>query len=401
MAPFSSPAVAEFQGLYGPFSIAERVLQKIWLHGDFVQAGAKLADGRRIERVTPGAWNLLGGPDFRDAQLKIDGREVRGDVEVHFHSSDWTAHGHATDPSYARVVLHVVLFPSDQSARVRRVDGVTLPTLFLLPLLHRALEEYAADDALETLTARDDWRRFAELAAKSRPELNALLHAQARARWAQKLHFARRRIEKLGWSDAAHHTALEILGYRLNRAPMLELAARRPLPAWREPLDVEAFFQEGRGRWFRQGVRPANQPLTRLRQYQQWVRTNTDWPEHWKALATALPFPAPHGTTKAVRSALQIPELRTRLLHDLCGDALGGTRLDTLVCDGLLPLAAAATGRELYAYWFHWYLGDVPAAVRRTLRRLEVADGRDRPLCHGLGQGLLGWILDHETRASS
>src|SRR5688572_1170402 len=58
-----SSAVAEIQGLYGAFSFAEKLLQKIWLRGDFNRAGAVLSDGRRLKIVHPGKWNLLGGPD--------------------------------------------------------------------------------------------------------------------------------------------------------------------------------------------------------------------------------------------------------------------------------------------------------------------------------------------------
>ena len=54
----------------------------------------------------------------------------------------------------------------------------------------------------------------------------------AERRWRQKIGYARARIGRLGWADAAHHTALEILGYRFNRGPMLQLAARHPLDAW-------------------------------------------------------------------------------------------------------------------------------------------------------------------------
>ncbi len=103
--------VQEMQGLYGPFTIAERVIQKIWLRRDFDQTVTRLHDGRRIEIRTPGAWNLLGGPDFREARLVIEGVAVAGDIEVHFHVSDWRAHGHGADRAYGNVVLHVVLFP--------------------------------------------------------------------------------------------------------------------------------------------------------------------------------------------------------------------------------------------------------------------------------------------------
>jgi hypothetical protein len=70
------------------------------------------------------------------------------------------------------------------------------------------------------------------------------------------------------------------------------------------------------------------------------------------------------------------------------------------MCDGLLPLAAAQAGRDLFAHWFHWYPGDLPDTVRRGLVRLGVAGTREQPLCHGYGQGLLGWILTREFNAS-
>ena len=99
--------VAEMQGLYGPFTLTERVVQKIWRQLDFDQSRAALRDGRKLEVLSPGSWNLLGGPDFRDARLRIDGCDVTGDVEVHFHESDWAAHGHQHDKAYGAGVLHV------------------------------------------------------------------------------------------------------------------------------------------------------------------------------------------------------------------------------------------------------------------------------------------------------
>ncbi|MEI7566898.1 MAG: DUF2851 family protein, partial [Opitutaceae bacterium] len=141
------------------------------------------------------------------------------DIEVHFHQADWRAHQHAADPAYARVVLHVVLFPpSAGEVPAQHAEGRVLPTLVLLPLLHRDLEEYASDDALEIITARDQWERFAELAAEPIEQRRAVMRAHAQRRWQQKVHFAQRRLAQLGWMEAAHQTALEILGYQKNRA---------------------------------------------------------------------------------------------------------------------------------------------------------------------------------------
>ncbi len=191
--------VAEMQGLYGPFTLTERVVQKIWLRGDFDRARVELADGRSLQIRTFGVWNLLGGPDFRGAQLMIDGAPVTGDIEIHFHVADWRAHGHEADPAYANVALHVVLFPPGPGERpARRSDGREIPVLVLLPLLHRDLEEYASDDALEVITARDEWEKFARLAATPPAELPGLLRARAVGRWRQKVRFAQARIGRVG-----------------------------------------------------------------------------------------------------------------------------------------------------------------------------------------------------------
>jgi hypothetical protein len=395
--------VQEMQGLYGPFTITERVVQKIWLHKDFALAEARLLDGSRLQIRSPGRWNLLGGPDFRDARLVIDGREVSGDVEVHFHATDWRAHGHAADPAYGGVVLHVVMFPPrEPDAIATTIHGARLPTLVLLPLLHRSLEELASDDALERLTARDSTEWLAELARRPPAELRQMLALKAGERWRQKVHYARLRIQRLGWEEAAHHTALEILGYRHNRAPMLALATQHPLAEWRRGLDVEHAYRALKDDWQQQGVRPANHPRRRLAQYAAWVRQVPDWPQ--RLLGHVAKLPAPDLSEPVVanraRKHLRLTTVREEWLQGLTGGVLDGTRFDNLVCDGLLPLATAGTGGDLFSVWFHWFVGDTPAEIRRAMGTAGLAGPGAGPRSHGLAQGLLAWIIAREAGAS-
>ncbi len=394
--------VAEMQGLYGPFTLAERVVQKIWLRSDFDVRRAVLTDGRNLKIRATGAWNLLGGPDFCGARVVIDGREIVGDVEVHFHATDWRAHGHESDGAYDKVVLHVVLFPPGEAEKpARRRDGKEMPTLVLLPLLHRDLEEYASDDALETITARDEWRHFEELGTRPGPELREFLAGLARAHWLQKVHFADRRIARLGWTAAAHQTALEILGYRQNRAAMLTVATKYPLEDWNAGAEPATIFAEYRDRWQLAGVRPANHPLKRLRQYKRWSAASPDWPGRLEQLTAGWTVNLVEMVpTKLAREALELRKCREKMAEGLLAGALGGTRVDNLICDGLLPLLAARTQKILFDLWFHWYLGDLPAQVRWAMPKLGVTDGKLQPLCHGYAQGLLAWLLERQVRAS-
>lgn len=395
--------IHEMQGLYGPFTLAERVVQKIWLRQDFEVQGACLLDGRRLVVLRPGAWNLLAGPDFRGARLVLDGRQVTGDVEVHFHASDWRSHGHDADPAYDNVVLHVVMFPpSDLRAVARSRRGEPLPTLVLLPLLNRGLEEYASDDALENLTARDAAEKLAGLARLSPEERRGQLLARARTRWTQKVRYAGIRLQKLGWAAAAHHTALEILGYRRNRAAMLAVAARHPLASWGGGLDPAAVYAEGGNIWQTPGVRPANHPRRRLRQYAAWASRAPDWPQRLARIVEGVSAPPAPALAfgPAERRRLGVAALRAKICEEITGGNLSGSRLDTLVCDGLLPLLAAGSGRDLLPLWFHWFVGDVPGEVRRGLVALGLAAAGAGPQCHGWAQGLLGWIIEREARAS-
>jgi hypothetical protein len=394
-------AVAEMPGFYGPFTFTEKLLQRIWSRGEFDSGAAHTSDGRAVEVVEPGRWNRLGGPDFLGARLRLGGAMVAGDIELHLHAADWVAHAHAADPAYAGVVLHVVLFPSAEKFTAG-AGGRPIPVLALLPLLQRGLEEYAEDEAMEALAHRPLAVVPAALAALDAAELTNLLADHAERRWRRKIHFARLRLDRLGWEDACHHAALEILGHRFNRAPMLAVAAQFPLAQWTAG-DAGAVAERAMaaGRWHRHAVRPANHPAARLRQYAAWSAARPDWPARLKAVAGALPVLriGPGSATPATgvgeaRRAHRLPSLRKHLAETICAGAVGGTRFDTLVCDGFLPLLAAETGAELGGLWQCWFPGDLPEAMLPALRALGIFAAPSRPASHGAVQGLLGWRLE-------
>lgn len=399
-----TPAVAEIQGLYGPFSFPEKLLQKIWLHGDFDRSVLATTDGRQVVVAHPGKWNLLGGPDFKDARLRIgDGPEFSSDVELHLHAADWAAHGHAADRAYDGVGLHVVLFPPAAGQVTRADDGRIIPTAALLTCLRHDLEEFAAEDAVESLTGRAQACIAPELAVLGLPELDALLASHAANRWGQKVHFAALRIKRLGWAEACHHAALEILGYRFNRSAMLQVAARWPFPQWAggvvDPDEVFATLAQDGG-WSIQGVRPANHPRTRLRQYMEWVRRSPEWPARLASYAADLPQISGAAGTREVRRVQRFGVWRARVAEAVCGGSLGGPRLDNMVCDGFLPLLAAHGASDGHAegVWRHWFPGDPPPVLVKSLRGLGAFHAPTRPAAHGAAQGLLGWMIEHAGR---
>ncbi len=415
--------VAEIQGVYGAFSFPEKLLQQIWSRQEFLAAGLCTADGRTLRVRHAGRWNRLGGPDFFGAQLELGGQPIEGDVEVHLRAGDWNAHGHAKDPAYDRVVLHVVLFPGAECF-TRGANGREIPVLSLLTHLAHDLEEYAAEAAVERLASRASDVFFEEFSQRPLADVRAELACYAERRWQTKCVAAAQRVARLGWDEACHHTALEILGYRNNRAAMLQVAQTFSLARWTAAAAErgvsaqpwhEAAMAAGEPHWNRQGVRPANLPATRLQQYFSWNAARPAWPARLSGLseqvgrsvaeisgiagAVGASFGA--GTTTAwFRKQHRLAALSRAWRDAVAGDAVGGGRWDTLVCDGLLPLLASREDvvaqpqlrQRLGEFWYFWPMGDLPERMEAALRRLELVGPRDWPASHGVGQGALAWL---------
>ncbi len=380
------------------------------MQGSYDASRARTECGLTVEVLHPGTWNQLGGPDFKQARLRFNGAPATGDIELHLHARDWHHHGHDQDPSYDQVILHGVLW-SEKTSPALTAGGRRIPVLVLLPLLFYSLEEYAADAAVERLANRCSTRLFDELAALPRAERLDRLRHHARRRWQEKVRNFRRRCVHLGWTEACHQSALEILGYRFNRAAMLRIACRWPLPDWRSPTPpVQAAHAAEADRWSPQGVRPANRPIIRLQQYASWVRLQPDWPTFWQDIAAWHGLWSQRPTTPSDVLALGSRQrrlegnwsgARLRIATEWCGNAFRGPRLDTLICNLLLPaISQFHDETETFLRWFHWYAGDLPPHVVRTLRDLDLLSYHT-PLCHGLAEGLLGgWIEQERTLAA-
>ena len=416
--------IAEIQGLYGPFTLSERVIQKIWLRQDFALTSLKTVSGKTLIIKDPGRWNVYEGPDFKEARLILDGVEQVGDVEIHLNLLDWHYHQHEYDVNYDRVLLHVVLHlnRTDQASQVQTSKGCTPELLNLLPLLNQDLESYAMEDALLELEKRDELEWVAQFVHRPMVERLQILKRRSLIRWQQKLVYAKQRLKTEGWEAACHSYALEVLGYKRNRAPMLKLAAQYPLEQMRlgnfgcrklsvkHPMvhlnrvgnlgDLEdailvadRLFNEEATHWKLNGLRPANHPRRRLIQYLTIVAKQPNWPGRLADCIQNFPAVGAENETRAFRKAIGLPKLCSELKESVFCSVIGEKRFNTLVVDAILPLATAAGLLDGLEYWLHWFLGDSPDALRHFLRQAVVIN-RQNPLCNGLNQGALALFFD-------
>lgn len=86
----------------------EELLHFLWQHKYLLQKELFTTKSEPIQIVKTGLLNRNAGPDFFNAQIKIEDKLWIGNVEIHIKSSDWLKHGHQHDSAYHNVILHVV-----------------------------------------------------------------------------------------------------------------------------------------------------------------------------------------------------------------------------------------------------------------------------------------------------
>ena len=261
--------------------IPERLLARLW-QTRAQRRSLSTVDGRRVRVLYPGRRNGGPGPDFRDAMIQMDGSPPqRGDVEVHLTDSGWRQHGHHEDPNYNNVVLHVVMRRRSREATERQ-DGSKVPVTSLsatdgeaeapleLPLLRkwRSLEK---SDLILTIEEAGE-RRFRK---RSNFYLDELLREDADELLyrgiMESLGYSRNRDAFLKLSHLAPWRRLCQIGEGLSRVQRVSRLKRFLVMTARLEKDGSTVRTASLGEemdpdeWRFVGVRPGNQPLTRIK----------------------------------------------------------------------------------------------------------------------------------------
>lgn len=86
----------------------EILLHYIWQKRIWAGFPQTTTDGKPVEVVSVGQYNIHAGPDFSNAHIRIDGQDWVGNIEIHVCASDWYKHRHHMDAAYDNTILHVV-----------------------------------------------------------------------------------------------------------------------------------------------------------------------------------------------------------------------------------------------------------------------------------------------------
>ena len=231
--------VGEGQPAYGEArkNVREEIVRCLWFGGHFPPDTPLTDDGRRLEVLSPGWWNVEGGPDFIRAEFLLEGSgRLVGDVEVHTVSSAWYAHGHDKQPEYNDVVLHVVMWNDTEGTETRLQSGELVPQLTLSRFVGEELEELveivdmeegATSGPPEAVPGRYCGQALA--AGELSPQwLGRFLDCAGDYRALSKCDRFRRLQEKQPREQMLYESLAEALGYKNNRMSFLQLASLLP-----------------------------------------------------------------------------------------------------------------------------------------------------------------------------
>jgi hypothetical protein len=215
---------------------SELELQARWFAGDFGRSFISTNDDK-IDVVQFGTWNREAGPDFSDAAISINGGDpIRGSIEIDLLDRNWELHGHAANPAFEEIALHVFVEKSDREFFTRTRSNREIPQVQIDPT--------ALPDAFSAnLPLARPGRCQAPLKNFPEERVRSILDAAAKFRLQRKAARLRRETDNHGRDEALFQEIAAALGYKENKLPFTLLAQRLPLKFLREHSpDAEALL---------------------------------------------------------------------------------------------------------------------------------------------------------------
>lgn len=231
-------------------AIPEYVVQCIWYDQLFEDDELETDDGKSVRVLSPGWWNHGEGPDFKGAQLEVDGEIQAGDVEVHLEHGAWRQHGHHLDARYDDVLLSVVLTTAPPVHPPVTSAGRRVPSLLLSRYLEADIREVASQVVVEeypydTVMAAGHCAAITE--AYGSTHAVRLLVLAGEWRLVNKARALRERMERVGNDQAIYEHFLSACGYSRYKHHFGAVARQLPYErvqqlAKQDPLLVETAF---------------------------------------------------------------------------------------------------------------------------------------------------------------
>jgi len=204
----------------------EDFIHYLWRQARFDLRRLVTTQGASLSIQDFGVHNTNAGPDFTAGQVRINGQQWAGNIEMHVNAGDWYAHKHDTDPAYDNVILHVVL---DEDRPVYRRNGERIPCLELRGRIPAGILRmyWRLMNGESWIPCQNQLQYIGE--PSRRAWLDQLIHqrlSQRARRFSLRMENTHR-----DWEEAFYQSLARALGGRVNAEAMDMLARSVPLRA--------------------------------------------------------------------------------------------------------------------------------------------------------------------------
>lgn len=202
----------------------EKFLYHIWDQQHLIEPLHTIS-GKKVKICFAGHWNRGKGPDFKNALIEIDGMSLQGDVEIHYSSYDWIAHGHYDDANYNSVVLHVVYEHKIKSAYTIKENGDLSEVLVIKDLLSDEIQKLLIDYPQDQFNEKEKYCEVFSIQSEWIPEI---LYQHGKKRFDRKIKRYQAELSFCSFDQLLYQGIFESLGYSNNKFPFYQLAQQIP-----------------------------------------------------------------------------------------------------------------------------------------------------------------------------
>jgi hypothetical protein len=206
----------------------EILLQKLWKSRRFFNQELRTTSGKRVEVIFAGAENVDSGPDFKDSVLKIDGKLLKGDVEVHLDTTGWYAHGHHKHPAYNNVILHLVSHQTKNDPVIEREDGVEVQQIYVDIDLYKLNSWKKPKEPRQISKSSSLIVETCPLSRMEDATIWTTITEAGERRLREKAEQLREDLAAMSWNQMIYIKLFEALGYSKNQIPFRKLAQLIP-----------------------------------------------------------------------------------------------------------------------------------------------------------------------------
>jgi len=362
---------------------SEKFLYHIW-DAQHLVAVLKTVSGKPVKIMFPGRWNTDAGPDFKDAIIEIDGKVLRGDVEIDLQTYNWNSHNHNENPNFNFVILEVVYQHNGKYPYIINENGDQIEILELCNILDKDISKLLKKYSDKEFKAGKQKCKF--FLHKNENELLVNLEKMGQERLEKKIKRFSAEHYFAGFDQLLLQGLLESLGYSKNKYQMLQLALKfrydklkkyyskgmsrdelivlllcssdliNHLPStfpadykskWHELYSKQEFSRKKIDiNWQLFRIRPVNHPAIRLLQISDFLYNSLET-SLFHQILKLFSFSSELFNLKDFRNKLyQVLQTRSEFLPERY--KLGKTRIDTILVNIILPLVIIYAREKSY-----------------------------------------------------